>query len=81
MLAQVRDEEIYIDSLYIDSDRLEVISKLSLSHETANGVLYAKLKKVSGHFEIVDKSPRKIRFGGRKTILQEVDLSRLDAQQ
>ncbi len=81
MLAEARDQEIHIDPLYIDSDGLEVISKLSLSRETANGVLYAKFKKVSAHFEIVDKAPRMIGFGGRKKILQEVDLSRLDAQQ
>lgn len=80
MLAQSRDEEIHIDPLHIDSDGLEVISKLSLSRDTANGVLYAKFKKVSAHFEIVDKSPRMIGFGGRKKILQEVDLSRLDAK-
>lgn len=80
MLAQARDEEIHIDPLHIDSDDLEVISKLSLSRDTANGVLYAKFKKVSAHFQIVDKSPRMIGFGGRKKILQEVDLSRLDAQ-
>tara|TARA_B100000530_G_scaffold98493_1_gene61069 strand:- start:93 stop:416 length:324 start_codon:yes stop_codon:yes gene_type:complete len=59
-------KEIHIDPLYIDSDGLEVISKLSLSRETANGVLYAKFKKVSAHFEIVDKAPRMIGFGGRK---------------
>ncbi|MGB1714707.1 MAG: hypothetical protein ACPHIX_05360 [Arenicellales bacterium] len=80
MLAQSRDEEIHIDPLHIDSDGLEVISKLSLSRDTANGVLYAKFKKVSAHFEIVDKSPRMIGFGGRKKILQEVDLSRLEAK-
>ena len=80
MLAQARDEEIHIDPLHIDSDDLEVISKLSLSRDTANGVLYAKFKKVSAHFQIVDKSPRMIGFGGREKILQEVDLSRLDAQ-
>ena len=80
MLAQSRDEDIHIDPLHIDSDGLEVISKLSLSRDTANGVLYAKFKKVSAHFEIVDKSPRMIGFGGRKKILQEVDLSRLDAK-
>ena len=74
-------KEIHIDPLYIDSDGLEVISKLSLSRETANGVLYAKFKKVSAHFEIVDKAPRMIGFGGRIKILQEVDLSRQDAQQ
>ena len=59
-------KEIHIDPLYIDSDGLEVISKLSLSRETANGVLYAKFKKVSAHSEIVDKAPRMIGFGGRK---------------
>jgi len=77
----IRKIEIDIDSLYIDSDGPEVIFKLSLSRETANGVLYAKFKKVSAHFEIVDKAPRMIGFGGHKKILQEVDLSRLDAQQ
>ena len=76
-----KKREIDIDPLYIDSDGPEVIFKLSLSRETANGVLYAKFKKVSAHFEIVDKVPRMIGFGGRKKILQEVDLSRLDAQQ
>ena len=77
----IRKIEIHIAPLYIDSDGLEVIFKLSLSRETANGVLYAKFKKVSAHFEIVDKAPRMIRFGGRIKILQEVDLSRLHAQQ
>ncbi|HAU41819.1 MAG TPA: hypothetical protein DCW50_07205 [Gammaproteobacteria bacterium] len=77
----IQKKEIHIDFLYIDSDGLEVIFKLSLSRETANGVLYAKFKKVSAHFEIVDNAPRMIGFGGRKKILQEVDLSRLDAQQ
>ena len=76
-----KKKEIHIDFLYIDSDGLEVIFKLSLSRETANGVLYAKFKKVSAHFEIVDNAPRMMRFGGRKKILQEVDLSRLDAPQ
>ncbi len=77
----IQKKEIHIDFLYIDSDGLEVIFKLFLSRETANGVLYAKFKKVSAHFEIVDNAPRMIGFGGRKKILQEVDLSRLDAQQ
>ena len=81
VLIQSREEEIHIDPLHIDSDGLEVISKLSLSRDTANGVLYAKFKKVSAHFEIVDKSPRMIGFGGRKKILEAVDLSRLDEQQ
>ena len=77
----IRKIEIDIDPFYIDSDGPEVIFKLSLSRETANGVLYAKFKKVSAHFEIVDKASRIIGFGGRKKILQEVDLSHLDAQQ
>ncbi len=77
----IRKIEIDIDPFYIDSDGPEVIFKLSLSRETANGVLYAKFKKVSAHFEIVDKVSRMIGFGGSKKILQEVDLSRLDAQQ
>ena len=77
----IQKKEIHIDFLYIDSDGLEVIFKSSLSRETANGVLYVKFKKVSGHFEIVDKAPRMIGFGGRKKLLQEVDLYRLDAQQ
>ena len=81
MLIQSREDEIHIDPLHIDSDGLEVISKLSLSLDTANGVLYAKFKKVSAHFEIVDNSPRMIGFGGRKNILEAVDLSRLDEQQ
>ena len=81
MLVQGREDEIQIDPLHIDSDGLEVISRFSLSRDTANGVLYAKFKKVSAHFEIVDKSPRMVGFGGRKKILQEVDLSRLDPQQ
>ena len=79
--SRIQKKEIHIDFLYIDSDGLEVIFKLSLSRETANGVLYVKFKKVSGDFEIVDKAPRMIGFGGRKKLLQEVDLYRLDAQQ
>ncbi|HCL93017.1 MAG TPA: hypothetical protein DIC24_00195 [Gammaproteobacteria bacterium] len=41
----IQKKEIRIDFLYIDSDGLEVIFKLFLSRETANGVLYAKFKK------------------------------------
>ena len=72
-------KEIHTELLYIDSDGLDVIFKLSLSRETAKGIRYAKFKTVSAHFEIVDKAPRMIGFSGRKNILQEVDLSRLNA--
>lgn len=81
LLAESREGEIRIDPLHIDSKDLEVISRLSLSRDTADGILYAKFKKLSAHFEIVDKKPRMIRFGGRKEILEAVDLSRLDEQQ
>ena len=39
------EKEIHIEPLYFNSDGLEVIFTLSLSRETANGVLYAKFKK------------------------------------
>ena len=75
----IQKKELHIELLYIDSDGLDVIFKLSLFRETANGILYTKFKTVSAHFEIVDKAPRMIGFSGRKNILQEVDLSRLNA--
>ena len=78
LLAKSQEGEIRIDPLHIDSNDLEVISRFSLSRETADGILYAKFKKVSANFEIVDKKPRMVGFGGRKKILEEIDLSRLD---
>ncbi len=49
-----------------------------MSSETADGLLYAKFKKISATLEIVDKKPRIVSFGGRKKILKQIDLSRLD---
>lgn len=78
LLAKSQEGEIRIDPLHIDSNDLEVISRFSLSRETADGILYAKFKKVSANFEIVDKKPRMVGFGGRKKILEQIDLSRFD---
>ena len=78
LLAQSRDGEFRIDPLHIDSDDLEVISRLSMSSETVDGLLYAKFKKIAATLEIVDKKPRIVSFGGRKQILKQIDLSRLD---
>tara|TARA_Y100001960_G_scaffold266496_2_gene290215 strand:+ start:1296 stop:3134 length:1839 start_codon:yes stop_codon:yes gene_type:complete len=78
LLAKGREGEFHIDPLHIDSNDLEVISRFSLSHDTVDGILYAKFKKVSANFEIVDKKPRMIGLGGRSKILKEIDLSRLD---
>ena len=72
-------KKIHTELLYIDSDGLDVIFKLSPFPRQQQKAFVTQNSKQSAHFEIVDKAPRMIGFSGRKNILQEVDLSRLNA--
>lgn len=78
LLAESRDQKLSIDPLHIDSQGLEIISRMTLSRESVDGRLYAKFKKVAANFEIVNRKAKILGFGGRKQILKEIDLSVLD---
>ena len=78
LLILSQDEELSINPLHIDSQGLEVIAKFELSREFIDGRLYAKFKKIAANFEIVDRKPKILGFGGRKQILEEINLSVLD---
>jgi len=78
LLAESHDQKLSIDPLHIDSQGLEIISRMTLSRESIDGRLYAKFKKVAANFEIVNRKAKILGFGGRKQILKEIDLSVLD---
>ena len=78
LLVESHDQKLSIDPLHIDSQGLEIISRMTLSRESIDGRLYAKFKKVAANFEIVNRKAKILGFGGRKQILKEIDLTVLD---
>ncbi|NBP95015.1 MAG: hypothetical protein EBU28_06455 [Gammaproteobacteria bacterium] len=55
LLVESHDQKLSIDPLHIDSQGLEIISRMTLSRESIDGRLYAKFKKVAANFEIVNR--------------------------
>jgi len=77
LIAHTQEENILLDPIFIDSKGLEIISRVALSHGSANGVLYAKLRGVSANVEIVDSKVKFKGLGGRQKVLQQVNMAAL----
>ena len=78
LIAHTQEDHILLDPILIDSKGLEVISRVSLSHGSANGVLFAKLRGVSANVEIIDSKVKFRGLGGRHKILQQVNMAALE---
>ena len=78
LIAHTHEDHILLDPILIDSKGLEVISRVSLSHGSANGVLFAKLRGVSANVEIIDSKVKFRGLGGRHKILQQVNMAALE---
>ena len=78
LIAHTQEENILLDPIFIDSKGLEIISRVALSHGSANGVLYAKLRGVSANVEIIDSKVKFKGLGGRQKVLQQVNMAALE---
>ena len=78
LIAHTKDDHILLDPIFIDSRGLEVISRVALSPGSANGVLFAKLRGVSANVEIVDSKVKFKGLGGRRKVLQQVNMAALE---
>ena len=78
LIAYTKEDHILLDPIFIDSKGLEVISRVALSPGSANGILYAKLRGVSVNVEIIDSKVKFKGLGGRKKVLNEVNMAALE---
>lgn len=78
LIAHTKEDHILLDPIFIDSKGLEVISRITLSHGSANGVLFAKLRGVSANVEIIDSKVKFRGLGGRHKVLQQVNMAALE---
>jgi len=78
LIAHTQEDHILLDPIFIDSKGLEVISRVTLSHGSANGVLFAKLRGVSANVEIIDSKVKFRGLGGRHKVLQQVNMAALE---
>ena len=77
LIADTKEDHILLDPIFIDSQGLELISRVALSPGFVNGVLFAKFRGLSANVEIIDSKVKFKGLGGRKKVLQQVNLAAL----
>ena len=77
LIADTTEDHILLDPIFIDSQGLELISRVALSPGFVNGVLFAKFRGLSANVEIIDSKVKFKGLGGRKKVLQQVNLAAL----
>ena len=78
LITKTEGDVIVMDPIYIDSQGLELISRIEFSPQSVNGVMFGKFRKMSANVEIVDSKVKFIGFGGRDKVTKQVNLKALD---
>jgi hypothetical protein len=77
LIAETANDQILLDPIFVESKGLEVISRVTLSPGSVNGVLFAKLRGLSANVEIIDSKVKFRGLGGRQKVSQQVNLAAL----
>ena len=78
LITKTEGDVIVMDPIYIDSQGLELISRIEFSPQSVNGVMFGKFRKMSANVEIVDSKVKFKGFGGRDKVTKQVNLKALD---
>ncbi|MBT6657734.1 MAG: hypothetical protein HOB56_08120 [Proteobacteria bacterium] len=78
LISKTEGDVIVMDPIYIDSQGLELISRIEFSPRSVNGVMVGKFRKLSANIEIVNSKVKFKGFGGRDKVTKQVNLKALD---